>query len=160
MCDMIKIKAQDMFPVINEILAKNGSAWITVTGSSMYPFLREMKDQVQLVSCSFDSIKVGDIILMKRKFSEQYVLHRVLKKEQSSFYIIGDAQQWIEGPLKPDQLIASVASIRRKEHVIKCSNLFLRFLVILWRIAIPVRYKILKGISLLAHNIPLHKRKN
>lgn len=150
MRSVITIKTQDMFPIIDEILEEKGSAWITVTGTSMYPFLRAGKDQVKLVRCSFDTVKAGDIVLIKREISGQYVLHRVLKKESSSLYIIGDAQQWIEGPIKPDQLIASVAAIRRNKHVIKCSCLLLKFLVKLWRIAIPVRYKILKVIGRLA----------
>jgi len=41
---VLRIKSHDMFPAINEILAGNGSVWITVTGSSMYPFLREGED--------------------------------------------------------------------------------------------------------------------
>lgn len=144
---VIKFKTIEMIPLVSEILSQDGSVWITVTGSSMYPFLRGGKDQVQLVSCNFDTVKVGDIVLIKRKDIEQYVLHRIYKKDRSCFYIIGDSQQWIEGPLEPQQLIASVVLIKRNNRVIKCSNLFYRFLVLIWFKAIPFRYKILNGHS-------------
>ena len=70
---------------------------------SMYPFLREDKDKVELAMTSFSCIKKGDVVLIKRE-SGEYVLHRVLKKSMDHFYIVGDAQQWIEGPLLPEQL--------------------------------------------------------
>ena len=94
MCEIKFVKSVDMFPVVKEILNKSISVSITVTGMSMYPFLRENIDSVELSDASFMSICRGDIVLILRKNGD-YVLHRVLRKEKNNFYIIGDAQQWI-----------------------------------------------------------------
>jgi hypothetical protein len=112
---------------------------------SMYPFLKDGRDSVELSGCSFDTIKKGDIVLIKR-ITGTYVLHRVLKKQKDCFYMIGDAQQWIEGPLSPAQLIAFVTRIKRKERIISCDNPFYKFLVSLWLVAIPFRYKIFRAL--------------
>jgi hypothetical protein len=140
---LVYIKANDLIGIAKEIFEQGGCTWITVTGNSMYPFLRGGRDSVELSKTDFASIKKGDIVLIRRVTGE-YVLHRVLKKEPDCFYMIGDAQQWIEGPLTPAQLQAVVIQIKRKGHIIRCDNLLLRFFVFLWRLLIPVRTRIFK----------------
>lgn len=146
MHELIKVKAAELFPFIDEILQKDEKVWMTVTGNSMYPLLREGIDSVELSRTSFETIKKNDIVLIKRD-SGGYVLHRLLKKEKECFYMIGDAQQWVEGPLRPDQLKAFVTSIKTRKHTIKCDNMLYKFGVKIWILLIPVRYKIIKGIG-------------
>ncbi len=149
MCEVKKIKSAEMFPVIKEILEGGGRAWITVTGMSMYPFLREDEDSVELSSTSVDTIKRGDIVLIQRVTGE-YILHRVLRREKESFYIIGDAQQWVEGPLMPEQLIAVVTAVKRNKLQFTCQNKFWGLLVATWINMIPLRHLFLKGFRFLA----------
>ena len=149
MREVKKIKSAEMFPVIIEILEGGGRAWITVTGMSMYPFLREDEDCVELSPTSSISIKRGDIVLIKRVTGE-YILHRVLKREKESFYIIGDAQQWIEGPLMPEQLIAVVTAVKRNNRQFTCQNKIWKLLVRIWINVIPLRHLFLKGIRFFA----------
>ncbi len=139
------MKAVDIFSITNDILNQGGQAWITVTGMSMYPFLTEGRDSVELSKTSFAEIKKGDIVLIRR-LTGAYVLHRVLKIQRTKdcFYMIGDAQQWIEGPLAPEQLQAVVTSIKRKGRVIRCDSKLLKFCVSIWLLLIPVRSKTLK----------------
>jgi len=122
----------------------------------MYPFLRDGLDCVELSACSFDTAKKGDIVLIQRKTGE-YVLHRILCKKKSVFYIIGDAQQWIEGPLEKEQLIAVVSAIRRGKRTISCSNFIWKLLSFLWLGVIPIRYKLLKGIRLASQMLHIGK---
>lgn len=144
MCEVKRIKSAEIFPVIKEVLESGSRAWITVTGMSMYPFLREDKDCVELSEASINTIKKGDIVLIQRTTGE-YILHRVLRKEKENFYIVGDAQQWIEGPLKPEQLIAVVTAVKRKKHQFSCQNMLWRILVRLWINIVPLRHIILKA---------------
>lgn len=145
MCEVKRVKSAEIFSVISDILSQGGKAWITVTGMSMYPFLREDKDMVELSSGDFESIKRGDIILIKRR-TGAYVLHRVLRKENKCFYMIGDAQKWVEGPLDPDQLIAVVSKIKRGRFEIKCTNIVWTLLTRVWLNVIPFRHWFLKGL--------------
>lgn len=138
MRELVKVKAAELFSLVDEILRNDEKAWITVTGMSMYPFLREGEDSVELSSVDYDAVKKGDIVLIRRE-SGQYVLHRLLKKEKNCFYIVGDAQQWVEGPLGPEQLLAYVTSIKRGKRIITCNNLILKCAVSIWLVLIPFR---------------------
>lgn len=140
MCELVSVKAADLFSLVDEILENGEKAWITVTGMSMYPFLREGRDSVELSGVTYDTVKRGDIVLIKRE-TGHYVLHRLLKKEKDCFFIIGDAQQWVEGPLDPSQLIACVTSIKRGGQIISCDNIILRCAVRTWLALIPYRRK-------------------
>jgi len=143
---LILVKAAELFNLTSEIIEKGGSAWITVTGMSMYPFLKEGRDSVELSRASFEDIKRGDIVLIRRA-NGAFVLHRVLKKKKDCFFIIGDAQQWVEGPLLPEQLQTVVTKIKRRGRVISCDNPLLKVFVFVWMLVIPLRYRIFKTAS-------------
>lgn len=143
MRELVKVRADELFSLVDEILKNDEKAWITVTGMSMYPFLREGKDSVELSSIEYEAVKKGDIVLIRRK-SGHYVLHRLLRKEKNCFYIIGDAQQWVEGPLGPEQLLAYVTSIKRGKRIINCSNIILKCAVNIWLALIPFRNRTMR----------------
>ena len=139
-----QMKTEVLFPVLKELLTRGLRATITVTGMSMYPFLRDSIDRVELSNVSFSGIHCGDIVLIKRD-DGQYVLHRVWKKELEHFYIVGDAQQCVEGPLRPDQLIAVTVSIWRNNRQVSCSDFWWRLLSFLWRKLFRHRYFIIRA---------------
>ena len=143
MDNIMKVKAAAIFPFIEEILEQGQNSRITVTGSSMYPFLRDGVDSVEFSKGSFDSISRGDIVLIRRR-DGAYVMHRVLKKEGISFYMVGDAQQWIEGPLYADQLLAVVTAVYRKDRKIVCRSIWWRTLSGIWLWMLPCRHIVFK----------------
>lgn len=52
-----------------------------------------------------------------RRANGQYVMHRVLRAEKSgALYLVGDAQQEVEGPIAPQQVFAVVTEVCRKEN--------------------------------------------
>ena len=160
MCNVKRVKSAEIFPIVSEILTQGGHAWIVVTGVSMYPFLREDKDSVKLTATSFKEIKRGDIVLIKRETGE-YVLHRVLRKAENSFYMIGDAQQWIEGPLMPKQLIAVVTAIKKgQSEAINCNNFVWKLLSGMWLNMIPLRHVVFKLIGVIRKVYYFFKRDN
>ena len=136
-----RIKSEALFPVIIELIKNNQRARLTVTGNSMSPFLKEGRDTVEFSAVDFSQIHRGDIVLIKRKCG-YYVMHRVYKKAKDSFYMVGDAQQWIEGPLYPEQLIAIVTKVWRKGREIDCNNVIWKLLSHIWLILRRFRYLI------------------
>ncbi len=132
------IKAEFIFPFIEEILSKGKQVRITVTGSSMYPFLRENIDSVLLSKVSFADLEKGNIALIKRE-NGQYILHRVLLKKNNCFFIVGDAQQWIEGPLQEDQLVAVASAIYRRDFKIDCTGGIWKIVSLTWLKLLPHR---------------------
>lgn len=127
-----------MFPVINEILEMGKGVRITVTGKSMYPFIRENIDSVELIKGDFNSIYRGDIVLILRDNGE-YVLHRVLNKKKDCFYIVGDSQLLVEGPIRSDQLIGLAKAVWRKNKKIKCSSIWCKLITSIWIYLFPCR---------------------
>lgn len=146
------VKSELIFPVIKEILDKGTSARITVTGMSMYPFLRENIDSVELSKVKFSDIRRGDIVMALRD-SNEYVMHRVIKVEKNYFYIVGDAQQFIEGPLRSNQMFAKITAIWRKDKKIECLNIWWNLLCKLWLTILPFRGFIIKSYGRLRHLI-------
>jgi signal peptidase I len=145
-----KIPAVDYFALVGELLDQHQSARITVTGSSMFPFLRNLKDSVELCLASYDSFRAGDIVLIKR-VDGAYILHRVFRKEVNCFYILGDAQSCIEGPLMPQQLLAVVTAVWRGSKRISCSNPWWRILSWFWSLLLPFRGMILGSLKKAKH---------
>jgi signal peptidase len=137
------IKSNKIFPVIQELLKEGKRVRLPVTGTSMYPFLMEERDSVELSTTLLSEVKPSDIVLILRK-NGQYILHRVITKTDNCFYIVGDAQQEIEGPLYPNQLIAVVTSVWKKKKHIQCSNLWWKTLSYVWLKLLPFRYFIMR----------------
>lgn len=141
MYKMNKVKSAEIFSFIQKIFETGGAARITVTGTSMYPFLRDGIDSVELSKTELKLIKRGDIVLAYHKTGE-YVLHRIWKNDMDKFYMVGDAQTWIDGPYLPDQLIAAVLRIWRKDKEVSCNSALWRLFVVTWLILRPFRGKI------------------
>jgi signal peptidase I len=132
------IESAVLFPFINEFFQNQQNVRITVTGNSMRPFLREELDSVELSSSAFSDLYFGQIVLIKRKTGE-YILHRIVFKKKNCFYISGDAQIWIEGPLFPEQLVAGVTKIWRKNKPLLPDNLPLKLLYCFWWLRLPIK---------------------
>lgn len=140
---VVKARSNAIFPVVQDILEDGGKAVIIVTGGSMMPFLRENVDRVELSKAEYSQISRGDIVLILRD-NGAYVLHRVIKKDESSFFMVGDNQQSIEGPLRPDQIIATATAVYRRDKRIDCRNFLLKSLVNIWLALLPYRLNIKK----------------
>lgn len=143
MREVIQVKADNIFSLIIELIEMGQSSKISVSGNSMVPLLRDSIDSVELSKGTFDSIKRGDIVMIRR-LDGAYIMHRVLRKNENNFFIVGDAQQWIEGPLRPEQIVAVVKTVWRGNKKISCDNLGWRFLCGLWLLLLPFRDKIFK----------------
>lgn len=141
MSEIRMIKVNKMMPAVKELLTAGKRVRITVTGMSMYPFLRGNIDSVELVHTGFSEVRQGDILLVNRENGE-YVLHRVIRKKKEFLHLNGDAQQWCE-IIYPEQIIAKVINVWRKDKSISCSNLKWRALSYLWQMVFPLRYFII-----------------
>lgn len=147
MHNVIRAKSAEIFPVVQEILQnENSRVSVIVTGNSMYPFLREGIDSVELMKPDFDRLKKLDIVLIKRK-NGVYVLHRVCRKEADHFFMVGDNQVYIEGPLYPEQLIAVVSSVNKKSRSIPSRSYRLLILAGIWLFILPARKFVLRAYS-------------
>lgn len=141
--DALFVESAQLFPLINELLIMGKTVQIRVRGNSMHPFMRSDLDNITLQRATFDMIRKRDIVLIKRR-DGAYVLHRVCRVDKGSFYMIGDAQQAVEGPLYPEQLIAKGVSIIRSGRELRCDSGRMRLAVWAWMAAHPIRPFIFK----------------
>ncbi|MGE5372303.1 MAG: S24/S26 family peptidase [Solirubrobacterales bacterium] len=139
----IKVNNEQLFSVIEALLDQGKSVRIAVSGGSMYPFLRHGLDSVELKRGDFKDVARGDIVMIRRR-SGQYIMHRVCQKQRDCFYMVGDAQQWIEGPLYQDQLFAVIPAVWRRNRKIRVSNPVWRILTGCWLILLPIRGRLLQ----------------
>lgn len=146
------VKSDEFFPAIQELLQNNHTVRIIVVGISMMPFLRENIDSVELSVADFNELHFGQIPLIKR-MNGQYILHRLVYKKKNCFYISGDAQNWIEGPVMPDQLIAVVTRIWRNDKPISPSSFLWQSLSFIWWLRLPARYILLYPVKWIIRRI-------
>ena len=110
---------------------------LVISGSSMSPFLVHGRDTVYL-SRPDGQIKKGDVLLYRRN-SGAYILHRVYKVENNSFTMVGDAQTELEQGITAEQVIAIMTSALRKGKKQQPGTFWWEFFRKIWLNVIPLR---------------------
>ena len=128
--------------ILLSLLQEDQTLKISPQGYSMCPFFVGGRDDVYLKAAVFP-LKKGDIALYQRD-SGQYIIHRVYRiknvNSNCEYYMLGDNQTWIEGPIHPSQIHAVTVKFTRKGKMIDCSsNKLYRFLSWIWMAIRPLR---------------------
>lgn len=131
-------EGKEIVPIMKEIIKNGGQCKLRVTGYSMTPILKHLRDSVILTSPNNKKIRKGEIVFIQRD-TGQYVLHRVIKIiDEDNFIINGDAQQWIE-TVRNDQVIGICSYIVKNGKTISCDNIIYKNIVRLWQLFMPIR---------------------
>lgn len=135
--------AQRLLP----LLEAGAEVPLTVTGSSMVPFLRHGRDTVFLRGPDQCPPRVGDILLFRRD-NGQWVLHRLHHRTGDGLLVInGDAQTWFE-TIRPEQAAGVAVRVRRGEgEPFSPRRWDWRLLTLVWKLLRPVRPALLKGLE-------------
>ena len=108
------LPSRELMPVVRAALKRGQRVRMTVTGSSMLPFLRD-SDVVELEPAS--APRLGDMVLVQTDppgAAESYVLHRIVRIDGGAAFLIrGDAQDYYEGPFTPDAVLGRVITVWR-----------------------------------------------
>lgn len=124
------IRADEWIPVMLEMLKQGKRMRISPHGYSMYPFLRSDQDEV-ILSCITKPLKRGDVVLYRRD-NALYVLHRIHHIDQQGYYMVGDSQSEIEGPLREDQLLAIMVAFIRGNKTTYVTSRRYRIMACVW----------------------------
>ena len=122
---------------------------LVISGNSMSPFLVHGRDTVYLSRLDRPA-KRGDVLLYKRD-SGAYILHRVYKVEKDSYTMVGDAQTQLEQGIRQDQIIAIMTSALRKGKLQKKGSFWWEFFEKLWIRIIPLRPMLTKIYTYITH---------
>lgn len=104
----------------------------------MYPLLIPGRDEALIQQTASTDCRRNDVVLYRRDRSI-LVLHRIDKITEEGFFMVGDNQWEIEGPLRSDQIIGKLVAFVRNGREISAQNPFYRFLSSVWLLMLPVR---------------------
>lgn len=130
----------EVVPRMLELISRKEGFWLVVTGNSMTPTLKHLKDRVY-ISPFGGKVKKGDILLTAIQ-ETHCLLHRVVKCNGDMVYYKGDAQIYCEGPLPVRDVIGIVTKIERNGKVIPVNN-FYKLWSTVCRKALQLRYLII-----------------
>lgn len=123
---------------IEEQLEKHSSIQIYPQGYSMYPMLIPGRDQAVLTKASPEELRRGDVVLYRRE-DGMLVLHRLCRIRPEGFYMVGDNQTEVEGPLKGEQIRGKLTAFIRKGREIRVTNPIYRLAAWIWLLLRPIR---------------------
>lgn len=125
-------------PVLREILSEGREVSLVITGSSMAPFLIHGRDEI-LIAPPEGAWKKGDMAFFQRE-SGQYVMHRICRVDRDgTCFLIGDAQQVIEGPIQSEQIFGKITAVKRKGKWLHPGDFWWEFFEHIWLNIIPLR---------------------
>lgn len=107
----VEVDTREYVTVLKEMVEQGMEVSMTIFGTSMEPFLIDKRDTIYFRKTE-DPIKKGDMVFYQRKTGE-YVMHRVLKVRKQQYYLAGDHQTFLEGPIEAQQIFAKVISVER-----------------------------------------------
>lgn len=123
---------------IEQLLEAREVIQIYPEGYSMYPMFVPGRDAAVIKKADVKKIRRADVVLYRRKGSI-LVLHRVVKCRDGQFYMVGDNQMEIEGPVQEDQIKGILTAFVRNGHRISVKNPFYVILSGMWLLLRPVR---------------------
>lgn len=132
------IPATKWIAAIKPLLDDGLTLKISPSGQSMYPFLVGGRDEVLLRSAETKKLRRGDITLYSRE-DGLHVLHRVHHIKNNEYYMLGDAQTGIEGPIARNNIHAVAEAVVWRNTQISCNDFTLRVLIKAWLFLRPLR---------------------
>lgn len=134
---MREVDTQEYVSVLKELVEEGHQVSLLISGSSMAPFLIHQRDTIYFKQPDRE-LKVGDMVFYQRR-NGKYVMHRICRIRPEGFYMIGDAQKEIEGPLQRELIFGLVTSVVRKGKLIRPGDFWWEFFARVWLRIIPLR---------------------
>ena len=110
----------DLYDFICETLKTNGTVTFTANGTSMLPWIRNGQDRVTLCSLP-DNLRPGDVVFYRRKNGD-FVLHRLISRNNGAFAFCDDNQFRIERGIKKSDMIGVLSGLERGGSIYDLSS--------------------------------------
>ncbi len=136
------VDTKEYISMLRTLIEEGKQVSMIISGSSMAPFLIHARDHICLERPS-GKLRKGDMVFYQRSNGE-YVMHRIDNVKKEEYYLIGDAQTVIEGPIQREQIFAVVTKVKRKGEWIVPENFRWKFFAHVWLNIIPLRETIIK----------------
>lgn len=133
--------SKERSPLEKEILSGKPVVALT-SGDSMEPLLYHQDTRV-VIRKAKDNLNKGDLPVYRRP-SGQFVMHRIIRVDESCYYTRGDNRCGVERVPK-DWVLGIVTEIYRKNRHILVSDWRYRLYVAMWTGIYPIRYIFYRG---------------
>ena len=142
------VDTREYVSVLRELVEEGREVNMVVWGSSMTPFLGHGRDTIFFAAPERE-LRRGDMVFYQRD-TGQFVIHRIWKVKKYGYYIVGDAQTIIEGPIRRDQIFARITKVNRKGKMISNGDFWWEFFEKVWIRMVPLRPVIMKFYSVVS----------
>ena len=132
------VDTREYLSMLRSLVEEGQEVSMLITGSSMSPFLIHHRDTIYFKHPD-RPLRKGDMVFFKRQ-SGQYVMHRIYKVKKDGYYLIGDGQMIIEGPIQRNQIFALVTKVQRKGKWLKPGDFWWEFFAHIWINSISMRH--------------------
>ena len=135
--DVKQVDTREYVSVLRGIAEEGKVVSMLIAGSSMAPFLCHNRDYIYFTKPERE-LRRGDMVFYQRD-NGQYVMHRIYRVKHEGYYMVGDAQTQIEGPLRRDQIFAVITQVKRAGKMIRPGDLWWEFFEHIWIRIVPAR---------------------
>ena len=135
--DVKQVDTREYVSVLREIAEEGKVVSMLIAGGSMAPFLCHNRDYIYSTKPERE-LRRGDMVFYQRD-SGQYVMHRIYRVKHEGYYMVGDAQTQIEGPLRRDQIFAVITQVKRDGKMIRPGDFWWEFFEHIWIRIVPAR---------------------
>lgn len=142
-----------------EQLEQHGTLVYTNVGDSMLPLLRQKRDLLIIGKRPEGPCKKYDVVLYKRP-SGQYVLHRILKVGRDGYVICGDNRRRREFDVPDDWIFGILTGVVRDGKKVDLTSFRYRFYVHLWCDFFWIRAGLIWLRSILSKRKHKHEKKD
>lgn len=139
---MRKVDTNEYVSMLRQLVEEGHEVSLLIAGSSMVPFLVHQRDTIYFKKPDRE-LKPGDMVFYQRA-NGQFVMHRIHAIKADGYYMAGDNQQVIEGPLQREQIFALITGATRKGKHIGPGDFWWEFFEHVWPRVLPLRHTILR----------------
>lgn len=139
---MKTVDTREYVSMLRELTEEGREVNMLIAGNSMSPFLVHNRDSI-LFRKPDRALKCGDMVFYQRR-NGQFIMHRIWKVKPEGYYIVGDAQIEIEGPVSREQIFAVVTKVKRKDKWCGPGNFWWEFFEHVWIHMVSVRRTVFK----------------
>ena len=136
------VNTREYVSLLRELTEEGKEVSLLIAGNSMVPFLVHERDYIYFKKPD-NTLKKGDMVFFQRD-DGAFVMHRIQRIEKEGYYIVGDAQTFIEGPIRRNQIFARITKVKRKGKIVKPGDFWWEFFEHVWINMIPFRLIFLK----------------
>ncbi len=126
--------------VLRELTQQGQEVCLLISGNSMCPFLIHERDSIRFKKPD-RALRRGDMVFYQRP-NGRFIMHRIYKVVEQGYFIVGDAQTALEGPVPEEQIFGLITQVHRKGKWIGPGNFWWEFFEHIWirmvRLRLPV----------------------